>query len=116
MWIQYFLISCDEPITQQDLIEKMKFPKQTINSAVMKMANDGLLELRIIPGTRNRKTILLTEAGMALAKETVNRMLSAELRAIETMGTEQMDRFIELYSDFFEHLREAFQEEGLTDA
>ena len=113
MWVLYFVISSEAPVTQQDLIEKMMFPKQTINSAVMKLAKEGLLELRIIPGTRNRKTILLTERGKDLAQKTVARMLNAELRAVEAMGTERMEQFVSLYTALSGAIRKEFVSEGL---
>ncbi len=34
MWILYYLSLSEDGLSQQDLIEKMMFPKQTINSAV----------------------------------------------------------------------------------
>ena len=115
MWVLYFLVSCKEPITQQDLIEKMMFPKQTINSAVMKLAKNGFLELSIIPGTRNRKTILLTDAGKELANNTVVRLLNAELRAVETMGDDRMEQFVTLYMELSNAMRKEFAREGLFD-
>ncbi|MDY3212501.1 MarR family winged helix-turn-helix transcriptional regulator [Pyramidobacter sp.] len=116
MWVLYFLVSSDGPITQQDLIEKMMFPKQTINSAVMKLSKEGLVQLQIIPGTRNRTTIFLTDTGAKLAQATVERMRHAELRAVEAMGAERMEQFVSLHNSFYSHLQRAFQDEGLTDA
>ena len=40
MRVLYFLIFSVEPITQQDLIEEMMFPEQTISSSVMKYARE----------------------------------------------------------------------------
>ena len=115
MWVLYYLSSAAEGLTQQDLIETMLFPKQTINSAVMKLAKQGLLELLLVPGTRNRKTIRLTEAGTALAERTVDRMYRAELRAAEAMGEARMRQFGELYAAFYTALRDEFRKEGLSD-
>ena len=115
MWVLYFLISSGEPISQQDLIEKMMFPKQTINSAVMKLAKDGLVKLFTTPGMGNRKTIALTETGMDLANSTVWRLLKAELRAVKNMGTERAEQFIQLYSELFSAIQEEFIKEGLCD-
>ena len=115
MWALYYLVSSDEPLTQQDLIEKMMFPKQTINSAIMNLVKSGDVELQIVPGTHNRKTILLTEAGTKLANDTVKRMYEAELRAVEAMGTEKMEQFNNLYSEFFSALQSEFAKEGLAD-
>lgn len=115
MWVLYFLIASDEPLTQQDLIERMMFPKQTINSAVMGLAKKGLLELQMIPGTRNRKRILLTGSGVELAHDTVERMRQAEERAAADMGAEKTRQFAELYREFFSALQREFQKEGLAD-
>ena len=115
MWVLYFLIASDETLTQQDLIERMMFPKQTINSAVMGLAKKGLLELRMIPGTRNRKRILLTESGVALAHDTVERMRQAEEQAAAGMGAKKTGQFAELYREFFSALQREFRKEGLAD-
>ena len=115
MWVLYFLIASDETLTQQDLIERMMFPKQTINSAVMGLAKKGLLELRMIPGTRNRKRILLTESGVERAHDTVERMRQAEELAAAGMGSEKTEQFAELYREFFSALQREFQKEGLAD-
>ena len=115
MWILYFLSSSEQELSQQDLIEKMMFPKQTINTAVAGLAKKGLVELSMIPGTRNRKKITLTAEGKRLAKDTVDRMFQAECRAVEQMGTERMDAFMELYHDFFACLQQEFQKDGLID-
>lgn len=115
MWVLYFLIASDEPLTQQDLIEKMMFPKQTINSAVMGLAKKGLLELQMIPGTHNRKRILLTESGVEFAHNTVERMRQAEEQAAANMGPEKTGQFAELYREFFSTLQREFQKEELAD-
>ena len=116
MWALYYLVSSEEPLTQQDLIEKMMFPKQTINSAIMNLVKSGDVELQIIPGTRNRKTILLTDMGRKLAEDTIKRMFEAELRAVENMGKQKMEQFSKLYSEFFASLQREFEKEGLIDA
>ena len=115
MWVLYFLISSGEPVSQQDLIEKMMFPKQTINSSVMKLAKDGLVKLFTTPGMGNRKIIALTETGMDLANTTVRRLLKAELRAVKNMGTKRTEQFIKLYSELFSAMQEEFIKEGLCD-
>ena len=115
MWILYFLSTSEDELSQHDLIEKMMFPKQTINSAVAGLAKKGLVELTMIPGTRNRKKLMLTEAGNAMANNTVNRMYQAECRVVEQMGAERMTQYVKLYRDFFTYLQKEFQKEGLID-
>ena len=115
MWVLYYLTVTEGTITQQDLIEKMMFPKQTINSAVIGLEKKGLVELTMIPGTRNKKKIILTRSGSALVNNTVGRILKAECRAVERMGVEAMTAFIELHHRFYDCLRCEFQKDGLTD-
>ena len=115
MWILYFLSTSEDELSQQDLIEKIMFPKQTINSAVAGLEKKGLIELTMIPGTRNRKKLTLTEAGNEMANKTVSKMYQAECRAVEQMGAERMKQYIELYRDFFICLQEEFKKDGLID-
>ena len=104
MWVLYFLISADEPLTQQELTERMMFPKQTINSAVSSLSQKGYLELRTIPEMRSRKQIVLTPDGEDLARSTVRKMRMAEERAVKTMGQEKMEQYIALHDEFLEQI------------
>ncbi len=85
------------------------------NSAMMRLAKDGLVKLFTTPGMGNRKIIALTETGMDLANTTVRRLLKAELRALKNMGTERVEQFIQLYSELFSAMQEEFIKEGLCD-
>lgn len=116
MWILYYLSISEDELSQQDLIEKMLFPKQTINSAVTGLVKKGLIELSMIQGTRNRKRITLTDDGKELADATVVKMWQAECRAVESLGKDKMAQYIELYHDFFNRLQSEFEKEGLIDA
>ena len=104
MWVLYFLISTDEPLTQQELTERMMFPKQTINSAVSSLSQKGYLELRTIPEMRSRKQIVLTPEGEELARSTVKKMRTAEERAVKAMGQEKMEHYIALHDEFLEQI------------
>ena len=108
MWILYYLIISDKDITQQDLIKKMLFPKQTINSAVNSLAKKELLNLVVIPNTKNKKKLLLTDSGLKLAQSTVLKLRNAECRAVENMGKEKMLKFIGLYGEFYSELQKEF--------
>ena len=82
MWVLYFLVCADKPLTQQELTEQMMFPKQTINSAVANLAQKGYLELRTIPEMRSSKHLVLSPEGEVLARATVKKMRTAELERI----------------------------------
>lgn len=115
MWILYYILITEEDISQQELQELMMFPKQTINSAVTGLVKRGYIELEMIPGTRNRKKIILTKSGKAFAEETVGKMIAAETRAISDMGEKKMKQYIRLHDEYFALLEEKFEKEGLID-
>ena len=58
-------------MTQYDLCSDFFFPIQIIHSAVNGLRRDGLIKLQGIPGTRNRKALLLTERGEEYAAATI---------------------------------------------
>lgn len=104
MWVLYFLISSDEPLTQHELTERIMFPKQTINSAVMSLAQKGYLELRTVPERRSTKQVVLSPEGELLAQNTVKKMRTAEERAVKALGQEKIEQFIALHDEFMEQI------------
>ena len=114
MWVLYFLISADEPLTQQELTERMMFPKQTINSAVSNLARKGYLELQVMPEMRSRKQIVLTPDGEELARSTIRKMRTAEERAVKAMGEEMMEQYIALHDAFLNQLYSEFKQKGIV--
>ena len=104
MWVLYFLISSDEPLTQHELTERIMFPKQTINSAVMSLAQKGYLELRTVAEKRSTKQVVLLPEGEQLAVNTVKKMRTAEERAVKALGQEKIEQFIALHDEFMEQI------------
>jgi len=104
MWVLYFLVSSDEPLTQHELTERIMFPKQTINSAVISLAQRGYLELRTIPEKRSSKQVVLSPEGEQLAQNTVKKMRTAEERAVKALGQEKIEQFIALHDEFMEQI------------
>ena len=114
MWILYYL-ALKGNMTQQEMHELMMFPKQTINSSVISLQKKGLVQLEMIPGTRNLKKVELTEAGRSFADDTVGRMIKAEETAVKKMGKEKMELYISLHEEMIECLRKEFIKKGVID-
>ncbi|MBQ6062584.1 MAG: hypothetical protein IJK87_02985 [Prevotella sp.] len=104
MWVLYYLISSDEPLTQHQLTERIMFPKQTINSAVMSLTQKGYLELRTILEKRSCKQVFLSPKGKQLALSTVKKVWTAEERAVKILGQEKVEMFIALHDEFMEQI------------
>lgn len=75
--ILYFASDEETVLTQQEICNACFLPKQTVNTAIAGLAQKGLVELELIPGTRNKKRILLTDAGRELEKNTTDRLRGA---------------------------------------
>lgn len=109
LWVLYMLTDSKEPCTQQDLCQQSYFPKQTVNSSVNRLAEDGFVRLETIPGTRNQKRILLTDAGKDLTKKTADRLREAEKKAYGKLTAEERGFYLEATRKITESLWEETQ-------
>jgi hypothetical protein len=67
----------------------------------------------MIPGTRNRKEIRLTDIGDELVGRSVKRMRRAEEKAVQDLGDRKMQQYMILYREFYSALERNFKEEEL---
>lgn len=103
-WILYLLREREAELTQSDICSGIYMPKQTVNSSLKKLEESGYL--RLFEGNdRRSKLVRLTEEGMDLAAETVDRILTAELRAIGGMTAEEQSVFLGLFRKFTDLLK-----------
>lgn len=80
-WVWYTLIIMEGEYSQQDICGFWSLSKQTVNTIVKHMVRKELASLAVIPGTRNRKVIRLTEAGRKYGESLVRPISDAESRA-----------------------------------
>ena len=104
-WVLYAIVHSEEPLTQNDLCSDFFFPVQTIHSAVNILRKDGLVELQVIPGTRNRKAILLTEKGKTFAANTINKADEIEKNAFLCFNEEEREQYLSLFRRHIEYLK-----------
>lgn len=96
MWILYEISGAEDGYTQQELCQQCFFPKQTVNTAVKHLLQDGLLAFRAVPESRNKKKMDLTDKGRALAKATTDRLRSAEFRAYRALTEKELGSYLEI--------------------
>lgn len=106
-WVLYTLSHVDEPVTQNDLCKEWFLPAQTINSAVSGLVKDGLVRLEPIPGTKNRKSIVLTEAGRELCGRTISIVDEIERAAMLGFTEEERELYLSLFRRHLENLKKA---------
>ena len=104
-WVLYAIAHSEEELTQNDLCSSFFFPVQTIHSAINNLRRDGLVELQVIPGTRNRKAILLTERGKVFVASTINKADEVEKSAFLCFSEEEREQYLSLFKRHIECLK-----------
>lgn len=108
LWILYSIFGAEETFTQYDLCEAWQYPRQTVNSAITSLIKVGYVTLEVIPGTRNRKAIHLTENGLVFCKKNILPLYLAEERAYLQMSEKELDTFVALYEKQYALLKKEF--------
>ena len=104
-WVLYAIAHSDEPMSQNDLCSDFFFPVQTIHSAINNLRKDGLVELQVIPGTRNRKAILLTGKGKAFVEDRISKADEVEKNAFLCFNEEERELYLSLFKRHIEYLK-----------
>lgn len=105
-WLWYTLLILDEEYSQQDICDMWSLPKQTVNSVVANLNKKGYVFLEVVPNTRNRKIIRLTEAGKTFGRNIVTNIYKSEEQAIEKMSEEERQTCITLLKKYISLFRE----------
>ena len=107
-WVLYALYSDDKPQTQTQMSAGFCLPKQTLNSAVRGMVEQGWVMLTPAPGCKHGKNLSLTENGRSLAEKTVAQVIRAEETAMQRMGLDNARQYITAGRAYTQLLREEF--------
>lgn len=105
-WVWYSLVALDGEYSQQDICSAWSLSKQTVNTIVMHMAQKGFVTLEVVPGTRNRKNIRLTEAGRQYGESIVTPISKAEQKAFEKLPLEHWVACTRAFSQYIDALKE----------
>ena len=102
LWILYALSVSAAGCRQTELCQSTGMTKTTVNSALKKMEEAGVLYRA--PGSGRNTLVFLTEQGAALAERTVCRLIKAENEIYEGWTPEEQSVFLRLNRDFMEKL------------
>lgn len=105
-WVWYTLLVMGEEYSQQDICDLWSLPKQTVNSVVLNLVKKGYVTLEVVPGTRNRKLLHLTEAGNAYGKTVVQPVFEAECRTVSRLSEQERQLGISLFGKYINYLKE----------
>lgn len=104
-WLLYTLRSEEAPLTQTQLSEQLSLPKQTVNSALKKLVEAGYLRLEAADGNLKNKQVLVTEAGDAFLRRTVDRVFDMENAAVSHLSGEERAALLDLSQKLLDAFR-----------
>ena len=109
--ILYLIDQHPDSCTMKFICEKMLLPKQTVHSALTVLAKKGYIVR--VPHPEDKRNILLhfTEAGQKYADEVLSVFYRPESEAMEMIGEEVKNNFLESSYIFYQALREVFEQE-----
>lgn len=111
LWIFYALYDSKNGVTQADICNCWFFSRQTINTALKGLEQQGFIELAPIPGNRKSKQIVFTESGKDMAEQIVEPLKRAENQVFAALSDEENKLFVELTQKRCSLLREFLETE-----
>ncbi len=88
-----------------DIVKYSGLQKQTINSSMRILEKKGLLTLKLVDGKSKRA--VLTAEGKELCRETVDRLIEWENRAMNSFSQDEVDIFLALMEKYLKSMKES---------
>lgn len=110
-WILYSLYNMDRPCNQSEFTRLYGISRKTINSAISKLESLGLVKRTA--GDGRNVIVLLTEQGLALAKKSVEPIISAENSVFDAWTQEEKSQFFSLMEKYKNELENQFKAQEL---
>lgn len=108
LWIIYTL-RLSEPIAQSEICSRICQPKQTINSSLKRLHEDGYIQM-LADRDKRRKLLRLTEKGAELAQRTADIVIAAENSSLASFSDEERSEFFRMYKKFVSNMKKNMEE------
>lgn len=109
LWIFYTLRIMRRPMTQSELCNYIFQSKQTINSSLKKLVDEGYLAFEMSPNNKKNKFIILTEKGSQIVEEEIDPVIKCESNVLNRLGDERRKLFVELYQEYYSLLKKELE-------
>lgn len=106
--IFYAIFRIGDGCLQRDICKQSYTNKQTINSTIQRLKEDGYLYLE--QGKGRDKHIYLTDRGAAFMKEKVGPMVTAEDEAFLMLSIEEQKQFYSIFSKYVASFHQKVEE------
>lgn len=108
MQILYAVCNHGDGCLLNDICRLSGTSKQTINSALRKLEEEGIVYLEAFRG--RKKKVCLTEQGKSLAGDTVFRIIEMENEIFESWSDSEREIYLELTQRYLSSVREKIKE------
>ena len=90
-----YALDGQEAMTQKKICICTGLTKQTVNSVIRSLKEDGYIQLSPGSGDRREKQVALTEKGQAYSRERLAPLQELEQRVIRSMGSDRVRQMVE---------------------
>ena len=102
--ILYIICNSGDSCPLADICRGSGLNKQTVNSAIRKLEQDGIIYLEAIDG--KSKKVCLTKKGKDFSKKTVLRLMEMENSIYSSWPEADLDKYLELTERFLISMKE----------
>lgn len=106
--ILYTICSVGDSFLLNDICRNTGLSKQTVNSAIRNLENDGIVYLEAVDG--KSKKVCLTEKGKLFAANTAFRLIEIENAIFESWSNDDVQKYLELTERFLTSLKEKVEQ------
>ncbi len=93
-WVLYALCESGGALCQNSICESWCYSKQTVNSAVNSLENEGMIYLEFSEGSKKQKDLKLTEKGEEFCNKHIRQVMLAECNSIMRLDSGERRNFI----------------------
>ncbi len=106
--VMYGLCEAAHPCTQKEICERWSLNKQTVNSSIKKLVEQGVLKITPSENNFREKLVSFTEKAELTTKKTVFKIMEAEQAAFEKFTERERETAITLSEKQFGFMKDEF--------
>lgn len=99
--------------TQSQIADDFFYPRQSINSAIIKLVNDELVILTTKKERGHHKLISLTEKGESFCRKWIDPIIEADSKSYCSLSIEEQELYLNLYESQLESFKDIIEKSNV---
>lgn len=100
-------------LTQKDLVEKLQVPKQTINSLILNLKENNLIDMCASDKDKRIKILILTDEGKKEVTKVAESLRSSNKKIYDKLGEDKVKEIQTNINDLIEAVEENIKKEDI---